>query len=212
MRLEKLTCTEPLTQEISEMTVSGYVAGEDGKAGLRGVVVDTTGPLLRNSFAGGFLSGMAKFLSAPQQQVSYVPSSTPPLIQANPLTAEQLLKGSFGSGASSTLEKYADFYIKRAEQLQPVLQVSAGREVDIVFTESAQIAETLFRKKVARDNDKHRLTQVSERQVSETRVSSKEVSRTRVPQAPVSLTPTSWRPPHSHYQGPLITQEGDEDQ
>ena len=48
MRLEKLTCTEPITHEISEMTVSGYVAGEDGKAGLRGVVVDKTGPLLRS--------------------------------------------------------------------------------------------------------------------------------------------------------------------
>ena len=119
---------------------------------------------------GGFLGGMAKFFTHAQQQYSYPLGNTNPLAQANPLTAEQMLKGSFGNGANNALEKYADFYIKRAEQLQPVLQVAAGREVDVVFTESAEIGETLFKKKVAKHNDKHRLTQVSQIQVSKTQV------------------------------------------
>lgn len=46
MRLEKLTCTECLTGEISETQVAGYVVGEDGKAGLRGVVADRAGPIV----------------------------------------------------------------------------------------------------------------------------------------------------------------------
>ena len=199
MRLEKLTCTEPLTHEISEMTVSGYVAGEDGKAGLRGIVVDKTGPLLRSSFVGGFLGGMAKFFTQTQQQYSYPLGNTNPLAQANPLTAEQMLKGSFGNGANNALEKYADFYIKRAEQLQPILQVAAGREVDVVFTESAEIGETLFKKKVAKHNDKHRLTQVSQIQVSRTQVSRTQVSQTHGAHFPSSL----------NHQDQSTMQEGD---
>ena len=46
MRLEKLTCTERLTGEISETEVSGYIVGEDGRAGVRGIVTDRAGPLI----------------------------------------------------------------------------------------------------------------------------------------------------------------------
>ncbi|HUX80188.1 MAG TPA: TraB/VirB10 family protein, partial [Alphaproteobacteria bacterium] len=72
MRLEKLTCTERLTGEISETQVSGYVVGEDGRAGLRGIVVDKAGPLIRNSLIGGFFSGMGQYFGA-QQQRSFSP-------------------------------------------------------------------------------------------------------------------------------------------
>ena len=162
MRLEKLTCTEPSTHEISEVVVSGYVAGEDGKAGLRGVVVDRTGPLLRNSIVGGFLGGMGRFLTQSQQQITYPLGQSIPLAEINPLTNEQMLKAGVGQGASNALEKYADFYIKRAEQLQPVLQVAAGREVDVVFTASAEIGDTLFKSSLAKRNDQKRRKTVSE--------------------------------------------------
>lgn len=52
MSLEKLTCTERQTGEIVEMTVNGYVAGEDGRAGLRGVVVDRAAESIRNAAVG----------------------------------------------------------------------------------------------------------------------------------------------------------------
>jgi conjugal transfer pilus assembly protein TraB len=43
MRLEKITCTERKTGEVIEISAQGYVAGEDGRAGLRGTVVDRAG-------------------------------------------------------------------------------------------------------------------------------------------------------------------------
>jgi len=43
------------------------------------------------------------------------------------------------------LDKYADFYIKRAEQMQPVIQVAAGRKVDIVFTQGVDFADSAMR-------------------------------------------------------------------
>ena len=32
------------------------------------------------------------------------------------------------------MDKLSEYYIKRAEQLQPVLQVAAGRTVDVVLS------------------------------------------------------------------------------
>jgi conjugal transfer pilus assembly protein TraB len=43
------------------------------------------------------------------------------------------------SGATSALDRLSQYYIDRAEQLQPVIQVAAGQVVDIVFTEGTFI-------------------------------------------------------------------------
>lgn len=153
MRLEKLTCTERLTGEISETQVAGYVVGEDGRAGVRGVVVDKAGPLIRNSLVGGFFSGMGQFFGA-QQQKSTFPIS--PLGQTQFLAPQQMLTAGVSQGASNALEKYADFFINRAEQLQPVLQVAAGREVDVVFTQGTKFGETTVRQSLSKIRNRSR--------------------------------------------------------
>ena len=150
MRLEKLTCTEPLTGEISETQVAGYIAGEDGRAGVRGVVVDKTTDLMRNSLLGGFASGISNFLQASNQSSVF---PTTPFGQKNALTDDQLLKSGAYSGIGNALEKYADYYIKRAEQLQPVLMVQAGRKVNMVFTEGTKFGDTTVKQVIAEARD-----------------------------------------------------------
>ncbi|MBN9344460.1 MAG: hypothetical protein BGO76_00930 [Caedibacter sp. 38-128] len=150
MRLEKLTCTEPLTGEISETQVAGYIAGEDGRAGVRGVVVDKTTDLMRNSLLGGFASGISNFLQSSNQS-SVFPVT--PFGQKNALTDNQLLKSGAYSGIGNALEKYADYYIKRAEQLQPVLMVQAGRRVNMVFTEGTKFGDTTVKQVIAEARD-----------------------------------------------------------
>ncbi len=158
MRLEKLTCVERKTGEVVEMNVQGYVAGEDGRAGLRGTVVDRAGESMRNALVGGFFSGMGSFLSQAHNPVTFSPMSG--LAQTNPLTNESILKHGAAKGASNALEKYADFYIKRAEQLQPVIQVAAGRPVDIVFSQGLAFGESAIRQAVGKVNDQKRHQQV----------------------------------------------------
>ncbi len=153
MRLEKLTCTEKLTGEISETQVSGYVVGEDGRAGIRGVVADRAGPLIRNSFIGGFLSGIGQFFGA-QEQKSVFPVS--PFGQTKALSPQQMATTGAATGASNALEKYADFFIKRAEQLQPVLQVAAGRSVDIIFTQGTKFGATSVKEAIKKIRDRSR--------------------------------------------------------
>jgi conjugal transfer pilus assembly protein TraB len=158
MRLEKLTCTERKTGEVVEMAVNGYVAGEDGRAGLRGAVVDRAGESMRNAAIGGFLSGMGSFLSQSHSPVTFSPTNG--LAQTNPMTNPEMLKFGAAKGATGALEKYADFYIKRAEQMQPVIQVQAGRKVDIVFTQGVAFESSAARGEMIRVNDQQRLSQL----------------------------------------------------
>lgn len=158
MRLEKLTCTERKTGEVVEMAVNGYVAGEDGRAGLRGVVVDRAGESMRNAAIGGFLSGMGNFLSQSHSPITFSPANG--LAQTNPMTNPDMLKFGAAKGASGALDKYADFYIKRAEQMQPVIQVQAGRKVDIVFTQGVAFENSAARGEMIRVNDQQRLSQL----------------------------------------------------
>lgn len=153
MRLEKLSCTERLTGEISETQVSGYVVGEDGRTGIRGIVTDKAGPLIRNSLVGGFFSGMGQFFSA-QQQKTFLPVTA--LGQIPAIAPQQMLMSGASQGVSNAFEKYSEFFIKRAEQLQPVLQVAAGREVDIVFTQGTKFGETTVKKSLNKIRDRSR--------------------------------------------------------
>jgi hypothetical protein len=43
------------------------------------------------------------------------------------------------AGASNAAEKVADYYIKQAERMSPVLLVSGGTKVDIVFTKGVYL-------------------------------------------------------------------------
>jgi len=158
MRLEKLTCTERKTGEIIEVKVQGYVAGEDGRTGVRGSVVDRAGESMRNVLMGGFLGGIGEFLSQSHNPVTFSPMAG--LAQANPMGMKDMIKHGAGKGLNNALDKYADFYIKRAEQLQPVIQVAAGRQVDIVFTEGVSIGDSVYRQAIGRSHDQERYQQI----------------------------------------------------
>jgi len=159
MRLEKLTCTERKTGEIVEVKVQGYVAGEDGRTGVRGTVVDRAGESMRNVLMGGFLGGIGEFLSQSHNAaVTFSPMSG--LAQTNPMGMKDMIKHGAGKGLNNALDKYADFYIKRAEQLQPVIQVAAGRQVDIVFTEGVSIGDSVYRQAIGRSHDQERYHQI----------------------------------------------------
>lgn len=137
-RLEKLTCITRKTGEIIETQVAGYIAGPDGKAGLRGVVASKDGQFLGRSLVGGIFSGLSNVANPQNRQPSYNPfvqGSKPP----SPPNIGDTFTAGMTSGISTALDRLSQYYIDRAEQLQPVIQVAAGQVVDIVFTEGTFI-------------------------------------------------------------------------
>ncbi len=152
MRLEKLSCVERQTQEVIELSVDGYVAGEDGANGLRGVIVDRSGPAMRNAFVGGFFAGVGNFFG---QQKAQVPTTVGQngLSMVTPLTPQHMLEAGAGKGLGNAMEKFSDFYIKRAEQLQPVVEIEPGRRVDVVFKGGFDMNQTVYRQSVMTTHD-----------------------------------------------------------
>lgn len=113
-----------------EKHVEGWIIGEDGAPGIRGKVVDKAGKVVREAFLAGMLSGLGNFFKSSAQS-SVFPVS--PFGQTNALGTSDVLKSGAAQGASSALEKLADFSIKRAEAMSPVLVVNPGRIMDVVF-------------------------------------------------------------------------------
>jgi conjugal transfer pilus assembly protein TraB len=158
MRLEKLSCVERKTGEVIDVAINGYVAGEDGRAGVRGLVVDRAGESMRQAMVGGFFSSVGKFLGQAKSPVLFSPATG--LSQTPQLDAADIFKQSAASGMGGALDKYADFYIKRAEQMQPVIQVAAGRKVDLVFTKGLDFADSHLRQSLSHINDQKRYQEV----------------------------------------------------
>lgn len=132
-RLETLTWKDKNGTQI-EKTIEGWVVGEDGLAGIRGQVVDRSGAVAREAFGAGLLSAAANFLKF-EATAGAFPSSPfdNPFGQTNAWSKEGALKGAAASGAGSALDKLAEFSIKRAEQMQPVILVASGRVVDALL-------------------------------------------------------------------------------
>ena len=125
MRLETLSCVQE-DGHVIESQVTGFVNGLDGKNGVRGKVVLRDAEVLKRGFMGGLLSGLGKVSLGSKQG----PASFGGLDAKGNLN---LFKQSGTEGVGDAFELMAKYNIQRAEQYQPVLQVSAGVEVDVVF-------------------------------------------------------------------------------
>lgn len=137
MRLERLTKFSS-NGDFIETEVAGYVSGEDGKYGVRGVVADKSEQFVGNAALSGFFSGMAGYFHS---------KKNPGQLSGDPLYME-LLKEGGSKGSGDAFEKLSEYYIKRAEQLQPVIQVAAGRLVDITFTHGVSFGGQDCREKI----------------------------------------------------------------
>jgi len=140
IRLEKMSCVDTETNTIIETDVSGYITGEDGRNGLQDAVVDRSGRMISSAVLVGMLSGVTSFLqtwATMRGNDMMISKSSDHGIQNNVMPSD-FIRGNGNAGVSNAFDKLADYYIKRAEQLQPVVIINAGRVVNIVFSKGAQ--------------------------------------------------------------------------
>lgn len=127
IRLERMSCTFP-NGEVVDQPVEGTIFGMDAKNGVRGTPVWREGALLGRAAVAGTLSGMGSAVSQ-----SYTTTSISPLGSTNTVNNGEIFKYGAAQGASNAMDKLAEYNIKRAEQYHPVIQISAGQPVDVVF-------------------------------------------------------------------------------
>ena len=133
LRTENLSCVRRDGSTL-EVKIQGSVYGEDGKVGVRGRLVTKQGQILANALLAGIVSGLGQGLAT--QSTSFSTSSFGTVATTS---GNDALKAGLGAGVGRALDRLAQYYIKLAEQTFPVIEVDAGREVDVVITKGVRI-------------------------------------------------------------------------
>jgi conjugal transfer pilus assembly protein TraB len=133
LRTELLSCVRPNGDPL-EVKIQGSVFGEDGKVGMRGRLVTKQGQMLANALLAGVVSGIGQGFS--QANTTY---STSPLGSVATTSGAEAYRSGFGSGVGKALDRLAQYYIKLAEQTFPIIEIDAGREIDVVLTKGVRI-------------------------------------------------------------------------
>jgi len=140
VKLQKITCPAG-PGRFSVATVEGYVTSK-GKAGVRGPVISREGQFTSRALVAGALNGLGQGLSKNVQasQSGVTTSITGAgALSAQELSPAQIATGSLGTGVSQAASMLADYYIKRAEQYQPVIEMPTGIQVELVFLSGFQV-------------------------------------------------------------------------
>lgn len=138
MRAEHFSCVL-LDGSIISKQMKGYVVGEDGKNGVAGTLISKEGALVGRALLAGLFSGIGSAVGE-----SYSTLSTSALGAVSSVRPEDIGRAGLAQGASTALEKVSDWYLKRADEIFPVVEVEAGRMVTLFFTEDVELELDMF--------------------------------------------------------------------
>ena len=127
MRTEKIACVLK-DGTVIDTKLDAYIAGEDGKSGVRGNLVSKQCALIANAMLAGTLGGLGQGLAQAATTATQTGTGTVTSVSPN-----QTLAFGLDTGAGNAMNKLADYYIKAAEKTFPILEVSAGREVTVIL-------------------------------------------------------------------------------
>lgn len=128
VRLVKMTCENDSGESITQ-NIEGYVT-KASSLGIRGRVIDGTNGLIKNAMIAN-LTG--QFGAATSQKFNPQLNFQGGFSSTTNQTAGEYLKGGLGKSIESSGNMIAEYYMKKAEQYSPVIEISPGQEVEIVF-------------------------------------------------------------------------------
>ncbi|ADU73048.1 F-type conjugal transfer pilus assembly protein TraB [Pantoea sp. At-9b] len=130
VRTKNISCILKNGKHI-DMPFDGHVAYQ-GKQGIRGKPVMRNGAIIANAGAAGLLSGFGEGIkSAATPTVGLGASAS--------VGAGDILKQGLGGGASKAADTLSQYWIKRAEQYHPVIDIGAGNAVTVVFQQGFRL-------------------------------------------------------------------------
>ena len=146
-RLQKISCAHK-GHPIIDKTVSGWVFF-GGKVGIKGKPIIRDGKIVQWAGISGALAGVAQaaqYAQTAQNFGGYGIASAVPSSKIAPYVG-------YG-GASKAAEQLSSYYIKRAEQYHPAIQVGAGNLVNIVFEEGFYLNDEEDRQELSQKAEK----------------------------------------------------------
>ncbi|HNP66223.1 MAG TPA: TraB/VirB10 family protein, partial [Woeseiaceae bacterium] len=142
IRLERLSCVLR-TGEVISKEAKGYITGEDGKNGLAGLLVTKQGAFVARSLLAGIFSGLGRAIGQ-----SYSNVSTSALGTVESIDPGDIGKAGVAEGLSTATERVADWYLERADEVFPFVEIEAGRIVTVTFTEDIDLDANMIEKHV----------------------------------------------------------------
>lgn len=130
VRTKNISCILKNGKHI-DMPFDGHVSFQ-GKVGIRGKPVMRNGAIVANAGAAGLLSGFGEGIqSAATPTVGLGGSAS--------VGAGDIFKQGLGGGASKAADTLSQYWIKRAEQYHPVIDIGAGNAVTVVFQQGFRL-------------------------------------------------------------------------
>jgi conjugal transfer pilus assembly protein TraB len=126
---------------IIEVPMNAYATGEDGKNGVRGRVISKQGALLGQALMAGFLRGFSDAFGRNQIPVLMTGgvgslSGTTPFQSA---FSSQSMEGGRLRGAGYAMDRLSHFYMDMAEEIYPVIEVDATRQVNFIVQKGTSL-------------------------------------------------------------------------
>lgn len=134
IRLATLSCVAKGRGMLLEAPLKGYAVDSDGMFGLRGKLVERRGALLAKTLLAGFASGLGNALAA-AQGTAYSGLGG----YGTTISGTSVLKAGAFSGASTAANQLAQFYLKEAESIFPVIEVPPKRKITLVVTSGTSL-------------------------------------------------------------------------
>lgn len=142
VRLEKLVCENDGMYITSN--IAGQLYGADGYNGIKGTVVSTSSKHIKNAAIGGLIGGIAG--AAKGQDGASI--SGLGLISTKKKGMGDVLGQGASVGASNAGDKIADYYLRQAEAMSPVLTVPSGVRVNAQIIKGFWMGETTTHKRI----------------------------------------------------------------
>lgn len=139
LRGEQLSCIKQ-NGDVIETKLNSYVSGEDGKEGVKGRLVSKQGQIIARSLVAGFASGLSEAFDV--NAVPSVSMSSDGTVQYEKVYSSDAVQGAAVKGFSNAMERISDFYLDMAKDIFPVVEINAGRQVDVVVISGTELTVT----------------------------------------------------------------------
>ncbi|MGU8077059.1 TraB/VirB10 family protein [Burkholderia pyrrocinia] len=151
-RTQTLSCI--LAGRAIEIDIKGKLIGEDGKEGVRGRLVTKQGQLLANAILSGTLGGIGQAFQQSATVTSFGGGGV-----AQTIDGGQVGRAAIGGGVGTAGQMLAQYYLKAADKLFPVIETDATRTIEVSITKGVYVdaaTAALFETRSTLDRSRNR--------------------------------------------------------
>ena len=131
IRLLDMTCYSD-ANKVTETKVHGFVSSL-GKAGIRGLVIEREDEQVVKAFMAGIFSSLGQGVEERYSPSAQITGSTTTIQRGT----DDILRSGVGGGIGKSLDRLSQYYIDRMEQIQPVISLPQGLDIEVIFTKGS---------------------------------------------------------------------------